>query len=169
PRVEPGPAVAGAFQGHRGRHLGPPPQLVHGQGERAGHRPAHLQGPAALVGLGDVEVDQQVVEADRGDVVAQGLKGHAVVAGRALQLGPGGGVPRGPPPGRSWLAPLPCRRSRPRRSWALRATTIVDRLIRTAPTAGARVTPAQARAPAATGTASRLYPVAHPRFCNILW
>ena len=43
-----------------------------------------------------------------------------------------------------------------RRSWALSATTIVDRLISTAPTAGERVMPAQANAPAASGIASRL-------------
>ena len=48
------------------------------------------------------------------------------------------------------------RRSTLRRSWALRATTMVDRLISTAPTAGARVIPAQASTPAARGTASRL-------------
>ena len=54
--------------------------------------------------------------------------------------------------GQAW----PGRRSRRRRSWALRATTMVDALIRIAPTAGARVTPAQARAPPATGTATRL-------------
>jgi hypothetical protein len=52
----------------------------------------------------------------------------------------------------AWLG----RRSTRRRSWALRATTMVEALISTAPTAGARVTPAQARTPAATGTASRL-------------
>ena len=43
-----------------------------------------------------------------------------------------------------------------RSSWALRATTIVDRLIRTAPTAGGSVMPAQARAPAASGMATML-------------
>jgi hypothetical protein len=48
------------------------------------------------------------------------------------------------------------RRSTRRRSWALRATTMVEALIRTAPRAGARVIPAQASTPAASGTARRL-------------
>jgi hypothetical protein len=48
------------------------------------------------------------------------------------------------------------RRSTRRRSWALRATTMVDRLISTAPTAGGRVMPAEASTPAATGTVIRL-------------
>ena len=50
-------------------------------------------------------------------------------------------------PGASWTR---------RNSWALRATTIVETLISTAPTAGDSVTPAQARAPAASGMATTL-------------
>ena len=157
PRVQPGPPVAGALQGHRRGHLRAPAQLLHGQGPGRRHPPAELQRPGALVGLGDVEVDQQVVQPDRGEVVAQRLQRHAVVAGRQRQLLHGDA-------GRATLVgrggghgdPLLCWRSTPRRSWALRATTMVDRLIRAAPTAGPRVTPAQARAPAAIGTASRL-------------
>jgi hypothetical protein len=42
----------------------------------------------------------------------------------------------------------------------LRATTIVEALIRIAPTAGDSEIPAQAKTPAATGTAIALYPVA---------
>ena len=43
-----------------------------------------------------------------------------------------------------------------RSSWALRATTMVDMLIRTAPMAGDRVMPAHANAPAASGMAMML-------------
>src|SRR5581483_7970380 len=44
------------------------------------------------------------------------------------------------------------------------ATTMVEALISTPPTAGRSVTPAQARAPAASGLATTLYPVARARF-----
>jgi hypothetical protein len=47
-------------------------------------------------------------------------------------------------------------RSTPRRSWALRATTIVEADISTAPMAGLSVIPAQARTPAASGMAITL-------------
>jgi class 3 adenylate cyclase len=47
-------------------------------------------------------------------------------------------------------------RSTPRRNWALMATTIVERLISTAAAAGGSDTPAQARAPAASGMARTL-------------
>ena len=47
-------------------------------------------------------------------------------------------------------------RSTRRRSWALRATTIVERLMRIAPTAGERANPAQANTPAASGMATTL-------------
>ena len=48
------------------------------------------------------------------------------------------------------------RRSSLRRSWALRATTMVEALIRMAPTAGDRVIPAKVSTPAARGMANRL-------------
>jgi hypothetical protein len=57
-----------------------------GRRQRRAHVAADLQPPGPLVGLWDVEVDQQVVQAERGDVVAQRLQRHAVVAGRQLQL-----------------------------------------------------------------------------------
>ena len=68
---------------------------------------------------------------------------------------------------------LRCRSRRPqsatrRRSWAFTATTMVDRLIITAPTAGARVMPAHDSAPAARGIESTLYPAAQARFWRIL-
>ena len=56
------------------------------------------------------------------------------------------------------------RRSSPLNNWALSATMMVDRLINTAPTAGARTNPIGARTPAANGTATTLYPAAHTRF-----
>jgi hypothetical protein len=48
------------------------------------------------------------------------------------------------------------RRSRCLRSWALRATTIVERLIKTAPTAGESRIPMGASTPAARGMATTL-------------
>ena len=77
---------------------------------------------------------------------------------------PGGRAPD-PAPGR---AAWPGRRSTPRSSWALAATTMVEALMRMAPTAGDRVMPAQARTPAASGMATMLYPAAHARFWTIL-
>src|SRR5699024_8502050 len=56
------------------------------------------------------------------------------------------------------------RRSTRRRSCALSATMIVDRLMRTAPTAGASTKPTGARTPEANGTAMTLYPAAHTKF-----
>jgi len=47
-------------------------------------------------------------------------------------------------------------RSTRRRVWALRATTMVEALMRMAPTAGERVNPAQASTPAARGMATTL-------------
>jgi hypothetical protein len=48
------------------------------------------------------------------------------------------------------------RRSSRRRSWALIATTIVEMLMRMAPTAGAKTSPTGARTPAASGIAMML-------------
>ncbi len=45
---------------------------------------------------------------------------------------------------------------------------MVETDIRIAATAGEIATPANARTPAASGTAMTLYPVAHTRFCHIL-
>ena len=50
----------------------------------------------------------------------------------------------------------------------LLATTIVERLISTAPTDIGSTNPNGASTPAASGTESRLYPAAHQRFCVIL-
>lgn len=51
---------------------------------------------------------------------------------------------------------------------ALMATTTVEKLIRTAPTAGLSTMPHGARTPAARGIAMMLWPVAHYRFWTIL-
>ena len=85
-----------------------------------------------------------------------------------------GGVPPGPGrkplprvshPSPKGMSPVPAarraqalegRRSRRRRNWALRATTIVERLISTAPTAGESSTPTGASTPAASGTVTAL-------------
>ena len=49
----------------------------------------------------------------------------------------------------------------------MRATTTVEMLINTAPTAGGRVIPAHENAPAAKGIVRTLYPAAHARFSTI--
>src|SRR5690606_36510573 len=59
-------------------------------------------------------------------------------------------------------------RSSLRRSWALTATTIVERDMRIAPTDIGSTKPIGASTPAASGTETRLYPAAHHRFCVIL-
>jgi hypothetical protein len=71
----------------------------------------------------------------------------------------------GPAVAWDWLPACRHQERRVRRSsCALAATTIVERLMRTAPTAGARLIPAHARTPAASGIANALYPVAQARF-----
>src|SRR5690606_37657126 len=55
-----------------------------------------------------------------------------------------------------------------RRSWALRATTMVLTDISAAPTAGESRMPIGARMPAASGSAKTLYPAAQIRFWIIL-
>lgn len=57
---------------------------------------------------------------------------------------------------RSARQAAPGRRSRRRSNWALRATTMVETLISSAPAAGARVNPIGASTPAASGIASTL-------------
>ena len=59
-------------------------------------------------------------------------------------------------------------RSSRRRNWALMATMTVEALMSTAATAGPRTMPAHASAPAASGIAAALYPVAQTRFWIIL-
>ena len=88
--------------------------------------------------------------------LARGLRAHG--PGRARRAPyieltrPRLGAPRG------GLKSVPHagRRSSRRRSWALSATTIVETLIRIAPTAGARTIPTGARTPAASGIATTL-------------
>ena len=100
----------------------------------------------------DTDVDGHVLDLD-GRPIAWSLRGGA------HDLGPRRvGLRQRPLTGRRDVLRSPgrgvsCTR---RRSWALRATTIVDRLISTAPTAGDSVIPAQASAPAASGMASTL-------------
>src|SRR6266545_309622 len=61
----------------------------------------------------------------------------------------------------------PARFGSRRSSCAFRATTTVLADIRSAPTAGASRMPSEARAPAASGIATTLYPVAQARFWTI--
>ena len=84
PRLEPRAPVPGAL--HRDRELdtGPPPELVQSEGELP--LPADAQAPDGAVHVGDVVVDQQVVQADRRDRPAQRFQRHPVVPRRQLQL-----------------------------------------------------------------------------------
>jgi len=61
-------------------------ELVERQLERSLDVPADAQAPCLGVDAGDVEVDQEVVEPERRDRVAEGLERQPVVAGRQLQL-----------------------------------------------------------------------------------
>ncbi len=78
-------------------------------------------------------------------------------ASRSSQTLPGPTPPSTVPDPSSDRAPQEeALRSTRRRSWALSATMIVDRLISTAPTAGASTIPTGASTPAASGTATTL-------------
>ncbi len=85
-RAQPGPAVAGAFQGDphgaRRHRL----ERVQVEIQRVGDEAAHAQPPGHRVQRRDVVVDEQVVQARRGQLVAQRLQWHAMVAGRQAQL-----------------------------------------------------------------------------------
>src|SRR3979490_1540025 len=59
------------------------------------------------------------------------------------------------------------RKSSRRSSWAFSATTTVEIDIKIAPTDIGITKPMGASTPAASGTAIRLYPAAHQRFCFI--
>lgn len=80
------PPVARALQRDRGGH----PLAALEVRERQRHRPADeppdLEAIGRCVERRDVEVDQQVVQADRRDRVPQGLQRHAVVAEGEVRL-----------------------------------------------------------------------------------
>jgi len=61
-------------------------QLVQRQRERSLDQTSELEPPLGRVHVRNVEVDQQVVEAERRELVAQRLERHAVVPGGELQL-----------------------------------------------------------------------------------
>src|SRR4051794_20854158 len=65
-------------------------QVVEGEHERAFDEAADLEPPRPDVDRRDVEVDEQVVQADRRDRLAEELEREAVVARRELQLITGG-------------------------------------------------------------------------------
>ena len=78
------PAVAGAL--HRDGELRPGPLFEPGEVERELPLATHRQAPVVGVDVRHVEVDQQVVEADRRDRVAECFERHPVIAGRELEL-----------------------------------------------------------------------------------
>jgi hypothetical protein len=80
-------AVPRALHGHRDLARRPRTEIVEGERERSLHEAADLQSPGGRVDLGDVVVDEEVVEPDRGEVPPEGLERHPVVPGRELELG----------------------------------------------------------------------------------
>ena len=85
-RREAGAAVAGALE--RAGDAVPPGafELVERERQRALDLAADLEPPRGSVDERDVEVDQEVVEPDRRQVVAERLERQAVVAGREREL-----------------------------------------------------------------------------------
>jgi hypothetical protein len=60
--------------------------LIQVEGEGALHKAADVQAPICEFDAGDVEVDEEVVDAGGRDGVAERLQGHAAVAGGELYL-----------------------------------------------------------------------------------
>ena len=62
------------------------PDVVQGQAQRRGNEPTDLQPPGVRIDVRDVVVREQVVQADRSDVVAERFQRHPVVASGELDL-----------------------------------------------------------------------------------
>ena len=86
PRVEPRAAVARALHRHRARDRRPGAQVLERERQRGPDAAADLQPPRVRVDTRDVVVDQQVVQAQRGDGPAQRFQRHPVVARGQLEL-----------------------------------------------------------------------------------
>ena len=74
------PTIARALHRHRQRSCGAGLDLGQGQLQRGLDEATHLEPVGLSVDEGHIEVSEQVVHPDRGDVVTQGLEGHALVA-----------------------------------------------------------------------------------------
>ena len=72
--------VAGALEGHRQRAGGPRAHVVERELDPPLDEPADLEPPGSRVDRGDVEVDQEIVEARRRDRLTQDLERKRVVA-----------------------------------------------------------------------------------------
>ena len=83
---EEGAPVAGALRRHFELDRGPRPEVVERELERPRDEPADRQLEPRRVDERDVVVDQQVVQPDRRDRVAERLERHPVVAGSELEL-----------------------------------------------------------------------------------
>ncbi len=86
PRGQTRAAIAGALERDRDRGLGARLDVVQAQAQRAVDIAADHELPRACVDHWDVEVDQQVVQADRRDWVVQRLERHRMVARGELEL-----------------------------------------------------------------------------------
>ena len=82
------PAVARALERDGDARLRPLLQLFERERDRPRDVPAEVELPARDVHVRDVEVDQEVVQAERRDVVAQHLERKAVVPQRERELDP---------------------------------------------------------------------------------
>src|SRR5205085_11398096 len=81
-RREERPPVAGTLERDGERPRGPRLQLIERERERPLDEAADLEPPRLGVDVRDVEVDQQVVQPDRGDVVPERLERQCVVPPR---------------------------------------------------------------------------------------
>ena len=141
-RLQSRPAVAGALERHGQRPPGPASELVERDLQGPIDEPVEPQPPARRIDGRDVEVDEQVVQPGRRDVVPQRLERHAPVAARELQLLEGQGAI-----GR-WV-----RRRRPGRHSLLRARRHLDPILRGGrPVAESRHSPDMGRRSIRRGT-----------------
>src|SRR6202035_4154639 len=81
-----GAAVPGAFHRHRPGHRRPSLEVVERQGQRGTHVSPHDELPLRRINAWNIEMDQQVMQADRGDRVTERLEGQGVIPDRQLQL-----------------------------------------------------------------------------------
>ena len=81
-----GSSVPRALERHRERNAWPRAEILERQFDGRADVPADLEPPRGWVDVRDVVVDQEVVQPGGGDVVAEGLERHAVVARCELQL-----------------------------------------------------------------------------------
>src|SRR5262249_47317837 len=86
PRREARTAGAGALHGRDDLVRGQRTEVAEAQAQLGADIPVDVHAEGGPVDARDVVVDQEVVEPDRSDRLAQHLERHAVITGRELQL-----------------------------------------------------------------------------------